>query len=168
MTKASISLMAWRTIWWTINPAFFTMPEYAPHERAAALRPENLDPRFMNRVDQMLHTVTIALKKGIKLGRHVYMAHAGFDVPSGRPWFVDMYDTAVVPLRSDDECTMTGWAMVVRLREATTLHRHLSVYEHRQSLLPEVQKFCEDVLVYVAQGLIEQRSSRFFAADNDQ
>jgi hypothetical protein len=168
MTKASISLMAWRTIWWTINPAYVTVPEYAPHERAVVLRSENLDLHFMNRVDQMLHTVTIALKKGAKLGRYVYMAHAGFDVPSGRPWFVDMYDTTVVPLRSDDEYIMTGWAMVVKLREATTLYGHLSVYEHRQSLLLGFQKFCEDVLVYVAQGLIEQRSSRFFAADNDQ
>jgi hypothetical protein len=46
----------------------------------------------------------------------------------------------------------------VKLREATTLHRHLSVYEHRQSLLPGLQRFCEDVIVFVAQGEIEQRS----------
>jgi hypothetical protein len=108
MTKASISLMAWRTIWWTINPAYFIMPGYAPHERDATLRPQNLDPRFMNRVDQMLHTVTTTLNKGFKLGLQVYMAQAGFDFPSGRPWSVDMYNTTIVPLRSDDEYTMAG------------------------------------------------------------
>jgi hypothetical protein len=165
MTKASIFLMAWRTIWWTINPAYFTMPEYAPHERDAALRPQNLDPRFMNRVDQVLHTVTTTLNKGFKLGLQVYMAHAGFDFPSGRPWFVDMYNTTAVPLRSEDEYTMAGWAMVVKLRP-TTLHRHSSVYEDRQSLLPGFHKFCEDVLVFAAQGLIEQRSSRIVEAGN--
>jgi hypothetical protein len=157
MTKASISLMAWRTIWWTIDPACFTMPEYAPYERAAALRPRNLDKRFMMGVDQLFHHVATALKTRFQLGLYIYM-HSGFEFPSGRPWFADMYDMTIVQLRSDDGETMAGWTVEVKLREATTLHRHLSVYEHRQSLLPGLQRFCEDVIVFVAQGEIEQRS----------
>jgi hypothetical protein len=167
MVMASQDLMGWRTMWWTINTAYFTMPEYAPHERAAALRPQNLDPRFMVRVDRMLQVVAAVLNMGFEQGLEVF-TRRGVEQTILRPYFADLYDATVLQLRSDDGKTIVGWEMVVKLREATTLYGHLSVYEHRQSLLLGFQKFCEDVLVYVAQGLIEQRSSRFFAADNDQ
>jgi hypothetical protein len=66
MVMAAQDLMGWRTMWWTINTAYFTMPESAPHERAAALRPQNLDPLFMERVDRMLQVVAAVLNTGFE------------------------------------------------------------------------------------------------------
>jgi hypothetical protein len=66
MVMAAQDLMGWRTMWWTINTAYFIMPESTPHERAAALRPQNLDPLFMERVDRMLQVVAAVLNTGFE------------------------------------------------------------------------------------------------------